>query len=103
MEMGLTGIGQEKLAWSIRDQVERSTDDLEHVRFVFGHLQRCVKVGIELMAVRRSLEELLLAPDLGPLRRQGIVDWEAAGNSESGERRHHEDRRRAGVATKPTP
>ena len=65
--------------------------------------RRGVQVGVELVAVRRSLEELLLARDLGPLRRQGIVDREAARDGECDERSHHEDRRRAGVATKPTP
>ena len=60
MHMGLTGVGEEKLAWSIGDQVERTTDDLEHVRLVFGHFERSVQVGIELMAVRRGLEKILL-------------------------------------------
>jgi hypothetical protein len=103
VDMGLTGISQEKLAGSIGDQVERTTDDLGHVRFVFGHLECRVQVGVELVAVRRSLKERLLAGDLGPLRRQDEGDREAAGDGECGECRHHEDRGSAGVATKPTP
>jgi hypothetical protein len=73
MDMGLTGIGQEKLAWSVGDQVERTTDYLEYVRLMFGHLQRGVQVGVELVAVRCSLEELLLARDLSRSHRTRCV------------------------------
>ena len=103
MQVSLTGVGEEEFRWTIGDQIERTTDHLEHVRLVFSHFERSVQVGIELMAVRCGLQKTLLAQDLGPLRRQGIVDREATGDGERGERHNHEDRRRPGVATEPTP
>ena len=77
MQVSLTGVGEEEFRWTIGDQIERTTDHLEHVRLVFSHFERSVQVGIELMAVRCGLQKTLLAQDFGPLRRQGIVDREA--------------------------